>query len=79
MKDLSPARHRPVDAMKSPRFTGIGTFMRLPHLRDLTGVDAAVVGIPFDALGERKHIGRDVELQSHKGDICRHAGTECSV
>ena len=48
MKDLSPARHRPVDAMKSPRFTGIGTFMRLPHLRDLTGVDAAVVGIPFD-------------------------------
>ena len=48
MKDLSPARHRPVDAMQSPRFTGIGTFMRLPHLRDLTGVDAAVVGIPFD-------------------------------
>ena len=48
MKDLSPPRHRPLDAMKAPRFTGIGTFMRLPHLRDLGGVDAAVLGIPFD-------------------------------
>src|SRR5437764_14409379 len=34
--------------MKAPRFTGIGSFMRLPQVGDMTGVDAAVVGIPFD-------------------------------
>jgi agmatinase len=34
--------------MKAPRFTGIGSFMRLPQVSDMTGVDAAVVGIPFD-------------------------------
>jgi agmatinase len=41
-------QYGPVDAMKSPRFTGIGTFMRLPHVTDLEGVHAAVLGIPFD-------------------------------
>src|SRR5207248_9237022 len=34
--------------MKAPRFTGIGSFMRLPQVGDMTGVDAAVIGIPFD-------------------------------
>jgi agmatinase len=31
-----------------PRFAGIRTFMRAPHTTDLTGVDVAVYGIPFD-------------------------------
>ena len=43
-----PKRYRPVDAMQYPRFTGIGSFMRLPQVTDMEGVDAAVVGIPFD-------------------------------
>src|SRR5881397_3898463 len=34
--------------MKAARFTGIGTFMRLANVADMTGVDAAFVGIPFD-------------------------------
>jgi agmatinase len=34
--------------MKAPRFTGIGSFMRLPQVNDMEGVDAAIVGIPFD-------------------------------
>src|SRR6059036_4370051 len=34
--------------MKAPRFTGIGSFMRLPQVSDLAGVDAAIIGIPFD-------------------------------
>jgi agmatinase len=34
--------------MVYPRFEGISTFMRLPHTQDLTAVDAAVVGVPFD-------------------------------
>jgi len=40
--------HRPLDAQVIPRFAGVRTFMRLPHVTDLTGVDAAAVGIPFD-------------------------------
>ncbi len=31
-----------------PRFAGIRTFMRAPHVTDLRGVDVAVYGIPFD-------------------------------
>jgi agmatinase len=41
-------RYRPTDAQVIPRFAGIKTFMRLPHVTDLDGVDAAAVGIPFD-------------------------------
>jgi agmatinase len=37
-----------VDAMKAARFTGIASFMRLPQVNEMSGVDAAIVGIPFD-------------------------------
>ena len=40
--------YRPIDARIYPRFAGVRTFMRLPHVTDLAGVDAAVYGIPFD-------------------------------
>jgi agmatinase len=40
--------HRPPDASVSPRFTGPRTFLRLPHVRDLDGVDLAFVGVPTD-------------------------------
>jgi agmatinase len=40
--------YRPLDARVIPRFAGIRTFMRAPHVTDLAGVDAAVYGIPFD-------------------------------
>lgn len=33
------------------RAAGITTFMKLPHSRDLAGVDVAVVGVPFDSGG----------------------------
>lgn len=40
---------RPVDARVYPRFAGVRTFARLPHVHDdLTGVDVAVLGFPFD-------------------------------
>ena len=41
-------RYGPPDAFELPRFSGPRTFMRLPHLRELDGVDVAVVGIPTD-------------------------------
>ncbi len=40
--------YRPVDPRESPRFAGIKTFMRLPHVTETEGVDVAVVGVPFD-------------------------------
>lgn len=40
--------YRPLDAQAVPRFAGVRTFMRSPHVTDLAGVDAAVFGIPFD-------------------------------
>ncbi|RWR06943.1 agmatinase [Siminovitchia fortis] len=33
---------------KEPRFSGISTFMRLPHVKTTEDVDVAVVGVPFD-------------------------------
>ena len=40
--------YRPLDARVLPRFAGIRTFMRLPHVTELGGVDAIAYGIPFD-------------------------------
>src|SRR6266508_5328045 len=41
-------RYGPPDAFELPRFSGPRTFMRLPHVRELDGVDVAGVGIPTD-------------------------------
>jgi agmatinase len=41
-------RYGPPDAFETPRFSGPRTFMRLPHVKDLEGVDVAIVGIPTD-------------------------------
>ncbi len=45
---VTTPRYRPIDARIYPRFAGVRTFMRLPHVTDLAGVQAAAVGIPFD-------------------------------
>ncbi len=41
-------RYQPADSLQSPRFTGVRTFARLPHLQTIEEVDLAVVGLPFD-------------------------------
>jgi len=38
----------PLDALVYPRFEGIPTFMRLPHITDPRALDVALVGVPFD-------------------------------
>src|SRR5438477_92604 len=38
----------PIDSMIYPRYSGIATFMRLPHLQDTRELDVAFVGVPFD-------------------------------
>jgi agmatinase len=40
--------YEPWDALKAPRFTGPRTYARLPYVKELDGVDAAVLGIPWD-------------------------------
>ena len=42
-------RSKQLDSGKSPRFAQPATFMRLPHQTDLTGVDVAMLGVPFDS------------------------------
>jgi agmatinase len=41
-------RYGPPDASRAPRYTGIRTFARCPHVTDSAGVDVAAVGVPFD-------------------------------
>ncbi|MFE5323757.1 agmatinase [Paenibacillus sp. NPDC056579] len=40
--------YRPQIEMGKPLFSGIHTFMHLPHVQTLENVDFAVVGVPFD-------------------------------
>ena len=39
---------QPVDALEFARFTGIPTFMRLPHIPQPEELEIALVGVPFD-------------------------------
>ena len=47
-------RYGPPDASKAPRYTGVRTFARCPHVTALDDVDVAVVGIPFDTATSRR-------------------------
>jgi len=42
-------KYQPVDPIKSPRFSGIKTFMRLPYLTEIEKVDFGIIGVPSDA------------------------------
>jgi agmatinase len=41
-------RYGPSDPLLAPRYTGMRTFARLPHVTTLEGVDLAILGVPFD-------------------------------
>ena len=45
---MPPPRYGPAAAWHAPRYTGVRTFARCPHVRETDGVDVAVVGAPFD-------------------------------
>ena len=40
--------NKPLSALSSPRFCNTGNFMRLPKASDLSSLDFAIIGIPFD-------------------------------
>jgi guanidinopropionase len=46
---VSTHKHRPILGDRRPRFAGLTTFMRLPHVTDPSQVDIAIVGVPWDA------------------------------
>ena len=47
-KRLAAPRPSPADALVYPRFSGIATFMRLPHITSAKELDIALIGIPYD-------------------------------
>src|SRR5690242_21661717 len=51
VKNSEDQFNQPVSGMVTPRFGGIATFMRLPHvpLDEAKGIDIGLVGIPWDA------------------------------
>lgn len=42
------SQYQPKNSLVSPRFEGIKTFMRLPHLETTDDVDFLIIGVPFD-------------------------------
>lgn len=44
-------KYAPVNSQETPRFTGVKTFMRLPHIKTEEDIDFAIVGVPFDTGG----------------------------
>jgi len=40
--------------MNEPRYCGIPTFMRIPHLTNLSNLDIALVGVPYDGAVEAR-------------------------
>jgi len=51
LKKLMKKKYKPLNAMKYPRFEGIRTFMRLPHVEHLNDIDFLIAGVPFDTGG----------------------------
>ena len=48
-KSAKPHPHpQPTDALVYPRFSGLSTFMRLPHIPRAGELDLALIGVPFD-------------------------------
>ncbi len=39
---------QPTDALIYPRFSGVSTFMRLPHVPRAVELDVAIIGVPYD-------------------------------
>ena len=73
--------HQPVDGAQVPRFAGIATFMRLPHVATPAGLDIAIYGIPWDGgttnRAGARHGPREVRSQSSLMRRVHHAsGTE---
>ncbi len=65
------------DSMSAPRYTGIPTFMRTPLVRDPSGLDIALIGVPFDGGVEhrpgQRHGPREIRNMSSMMRAVHHA------
>ena len=59
--------YKPVTPQQQPKFAGIKTYMRLPHLKAVRGIDFAVTGIPWDG-------GNVLQNRSEIGSRCHPQG-----
>lgn len=48
LKELPEPHPMPINALDYPRFAGVATFMRLPHITDARQLDVALIGVPYD-------------------------------
>ena len=46
--DLAITRRSPYGTQAEPTYSGVTSFLRRKYTKDLSGVDVAVVGVPFD-------------------------------
>jgi agmatinase len=53
---MAMIKYKPVDSKKPPKFSGIRTFMRLPHRQSSADIDFAIIGVPFD-MGATVRVG----------------------
>jgi len=64
------------EAMMDPRYMGVPTFMRTPLARDLSGLDIALVGVPYDGgVTNRpgaRHGPREIRNMSSMGRAIHH-------
>ena len=58
-------KHEPLDAMEYPRFEGIRTFMRLPHITDLQDADFLIAGVRL-TLGEHFVLAQGLVLLEYE-------------
>ncbi|MBU5472260.1 MAG: agmatinase [Clostridiales bacterium] len=63
------SKEKVADSLKSPRFCGIKTFMRMPYGRDLEKLDFTVLGIPFDS-GASYRVGTRFGPEGIRGMSC---------
>lgn len=70
MKELKSINFIPIDGTKMPKYAGIATFMKLPHitLEQASNVDIGIVGVPWDGgttlRPGARHAPRDVRQYS---------------
>ena len=72
--------NQPLGGNDMPRFGGIATMMRLPHVPNAQDLDVAFVGVPFD-IGTSNRSGARFGPRQIRTESCliRHGNSRCTV
>ncbi len=79
MSDGRQEFHRPLDALVTPRFAGLSTFLRLPLVSTPDGLDVAITGIPFDVGTSFRPGARFGPRAVRETALCFASTTACST